>query len=102
MAILIDQPTWEARGRLWSHLVSDTSLEELHAFANEHGVPPRGFDRDHYDVPREYYRHLVVAGAYPVNSRQIVTALHAAGLRQRKRHGTAVRGEAGSDAGQGA
>lgn len=84
MAILIDQPVWEGHGRLWSHLVSDTSLEELHAFANEHGVPPRGFERDHYDVPQEYYRHLLLAGARPVSSREIVAALLAAGLRSRK------------------
>jgi len=33
MAILIDEPMWPAHGRLWAHLVSDTDLEELHAFA---------------------------------------------------------------------
>ncbi|HQW73992.1 MAG TPA: DUF4031 domain-containing protein, partial [Ornithinibacter sp.] len=33
MAILIDPPRPEAHGRRWSHLISDTSTEELHAFA---------------------------------------------------------------------
>src|SRR4029450_12743600 len=28
--ILVDEPRWPARGRLWSHLVSDVSYEELH------------------------------------------------------------------------
>ena len=54
MSVLIDPPTWPARGRLWSHLVSDSSYEELHAFARRCGVPERGFDRDHYDVPAEH------------------------------------------------
>jgi len=85
MAILIDDPVWSAHGRLWSHLISDISFAELHEFANDHGLPPRGFDRDHYDVPREYHEHLVLAGARPVSSKEIVLALHAAGLRRRKR-----------------
>ena len=62
MTILIDPPAWPAHGRLWSHLVSDTSLDELHAFAAAHGVPRRGFERDHYDVPADLYDVLVAAG----------------------------------------
>lgn len=91
MAILIDEPSWEAHGRLWSHVVSDSSLEELHAFANEHGIPPRGFERDHYDVPQEYYRHLLLVGALPVTSREIVFALRSAGLRRRKQRSGTTR-----------
>src|SRR5262245_52428063 len=53
--ILIDPPQVPSRGRLWSHLASDTSYDELHAFARGLGIPARGFDRDHYDVPAEYY-----------------------------------------------
>ena len=30
MAILIDPPLWPRHGRVWGHLVSDTSLAELH------------------------------------------------------------------------
>ncbi|HVX53052.1 DUF4031 domain-containing protein, partial [Nocardioides sp.] len=33
MALLVDDATWPGRGRLWCHLVSDSSFEELHAFA---------------------------------------------------------------------
>ncbi|MGO2004190.1 DUF4031 domain-containing protein, partial [Arthrobacter rhombi] len=33
MAILIDPPLWPAHGTVFSHLVSDVSVEELHAFA---------------------------------------------------------------------
>ena len=84
MTILIDPPAWPAHGRLWSHLVSDESFEELHAFAAAHGVPARGFDRDHYDVPEQAYARLVAAGAVPVRSRELVQRLTAAGLRRRK------------------
>ena len=48
--ILIDPPLWPARGRVWSHMVSDVSYEELHSFARGLGLPPRAFERDHYDV----------------------------------------------------
>ncbi len=36
--IYIDRPVWPGRGRLWSHLISDTSYYELHAFAEMLGV----------------------------------------------------------------
>ena len=55
VAILIDPPRAEAHGRRWSHLVSDTSLDELHRFARSVGIPERGFEGDHYDVPEERY-----------------------------------------------
>lgn len=85
MTVLIDPPRWPAHGRLWSHLVSDHSYAELHAFAAANGIPERGFDHDHYDVPDERYRSLVAAGAVPVDSRELLRRLSGAGLRQPKR-----------------
>jgi hypothetical protein len=82
--ILIDPPNAPGRGRLWSHLASDASYDELHAFARVIGVPERGFDRDHYDVPSEWYDKVVEAGATPVSSRELVTRLVKSGLRVRK------------------
>ncbi|GAB7002913.1 DUF4031 domain-containing protein [Nocardioides sp. AN3] len=82
--ILIDPPLVAAYGRLWSHLVSDESYDELHAFAAGIGIPARGFDRDHYDVPSERYDDVVAAGATVVSSRELVARLHASGLRRRK------------------
>ncbi len=82
--ILIDPPNAAGRGRLWSHLASDTSYDELHAFARTVGIPERGFDRDHYDVPSEWYDDMLTAGATAVSSRELVSRLVAAGLRRRK------------------
>jgi len=82
MAVLIDEPRWWFQGRHWSHLVSDHSLDELHAFAEAAGIPRRGFHDDHYDVPEEYYDRLVVQGALPTPSRELVRRLKAAGLRR--------------------
>lgn len=87
MTILIDPPSVPSRGRLWSHLASDSSYDELHAFARRVGVPERGFDGDHYDVPAEHYDALVAAGAVPVRSRELVARLVKAGLRVRKMPG---------------
>lgn len=72
---------------MWSHLASDTSYDELHEFAERLGVPARGFDGDHYDVPAEFYDDLVAAGAVPVRSRELVERLVRAGLRVRKMPG---------------
>ena len=82
--ILIDPPNAAGRGRLWSHLASDTSYDELHVFARGVGIPERGFDRDHYDVPSEWYDDMLAAGAVPVTSRELVSRLLSAGLRRRK------------------
>ena len=85
MSILIDPPRWPAHGRLWSHLVSDASYDELHLFAAAQDIPARGFDHDHYDVPENRYQLLVQAGAVAVDSRELLRRLTDAGLRQRKR-----------------
>ena len=85
MTVLIDRPIWPAHDRLWSHIVSDTSLEELHRFAATAGVPPRSFDLDHYDVPADRYDELVAAGAQPVSIRDFVSRLRASGLRVSQR-----------------
>lgn len=82
--ILIDPPVWPGWGRVWSHLVSDSSLDELHEFARSCGIPAQGFDRDHYDVPSDLYDDLIAAGATPVPSRELVRRLIASGLRARK------------------
>ncbi|HEY7723395.1 MAG TPA: DUF4031 domain-containing protein, partial [Pedococcus sp.] len=85
MTIWIDPPAWPAHGTLWSHLISDTSLEELHAFAADHGIPRRGFEGDHYDVPEERYAALVAGGARPIGGRELLRLLQASGLRIPKR-----------------
>jgi uncharacterized protein DUF4031 len=82
--ILIDPPVWPGWDRVWSHLVSDESYDELHAFARKVGIPARAFDRDHYDVPSDKYDELIAAGASPVASRDLVRRLIASGLRHRK------------------
>ena len=81
MAIFVDPPLWPAHGTHFSHLISDTSLEELHAFAAAAGVPDRAFDGDHYDVPERRFDDLVAAGAIPVEARILVRKLIASGLR---------------------
>lgn len=84
MTLYIDPPTWPGHGRMWSHLVSDVSYEELHAFAERLGVARRAFERDHYDLPSHRYADAVAAGAVEVSSREVVRLLHASGLRRRK------------------
>ena len=81
MAIYLDPPLWPAHGTLFSHLISDTSLAELHAFAAEAGVPDRAFDGDHYDVAEAHYPSLLAAGAIPVEARILVRKLIGSGLR---------------------
>jgi predicted metal-dependent HD superfamily phosphohydrolase len=81
MAIYLDPPLWPAHGTHFSHLISDSSLEELHTFAAASGIPDRAFDGDHYDVPERRFEDLVAAGAVPVEARVLVRKLIASGLR---------------------
>ena len=81
MAILIDQARWWHRDEKWCHLVSDTSYDELHEFAQGVGIPRRGFQGDHYDIPERYRQAMIEAGATEVDSRDLVRRLRAAGLR---------------------
>lgn len=90
MTIWIDQPMWPAHGRLWSHLVSDISLEELHEFAARAGIPERGFEGDHYDVPQDAYAALVAAGARATDGKDLLRRLQASGLRVQKRRSERV------------
>ena len=72
--ILVDE-TRRHRSGWWCHMVSDRSVEELHAFASEIGLRGRWFQdgpRPHYDL-RPSKRHLAVAkGAKEVNVRVLV------------------------------
>jgi len=81
VTILIDEPRWWWRGTRWCHLVSDTSYDELHDFADRTGIPRRGFQGDHYDIPEEHRAELIEAGAVQVESRELVRRLRAGGLR---------------------
>lgn len=94
---MIDEPRWWFRDRHWSHLASDVSLEELHRFAREAGIPERGFHTDHYDVPEEWFGRMVQMGAEPVSSRELVRRLHAAGLRRRPVRRSASTGHDSAD-----
>lgn len=92
MALYVDPPLWPAHGTHFSHLISDTSLEELHAFAVDAGIPERAFDGDHYDVAEARYGALVAAGAIPVEGRTLVRKLIASGLRiPARRRGKALK-----------
>jgi predicted metal-dependent HD superfamily phosphohydrolase len=81
--ILVDPPAWPAHDTMFSHLVSDTSLSELHELAAAVGLSPRAFDHDHYDLPQRLYDEAVAAGAVPVPSDELVRRLVASGLRVR-------------------
>ena len=81
MAILIDSFQNGARGpiRYWhrrcGHLVSDSSIEELHEFAAELGLRREWFQLKsipHYDLTGRVYELAIERGAILVSSREIV------------------------------
>jgi hypothetical protein len=74
-------------GRRWCHMVSDTSEEELHAFAASIGckrawfqAPPR--HRAHYDLTPSRRARAVALGAVEVTSRELVQRTYDSLLRR--------------------
>ena len=47
-------------------------------------MPPRAFERDHYDVPSELYEEAVRLGAQPIGCQELVRRLRESGLRRPK------------------
>lgn len=81
MTVYADTPRWERHGTVWGHLVSDTSLEELHDAARRAGLPGRAFDLDHYDWPAPLRDDLVAAGVRMIGNGELARLLRASGLR---------------------
>ena len=83
VTVLVDRAIWNRNGRRFAHLVSDTSYDELHAFAATLGLPRRAFHRDHYDLPSEHRDAAIAMGAEPVDARELVRRLRSSGLRKK-------------------
>ena len=82
MTVLVDQARWPWRGRLWAHLVSDESYDELHELAQAIGKRRLGFQGDHYDVDGADRERAISLGATPVDGRELVRRIREAGLRR--------------------
>ncbi len=82
VGLMVDPAMWPWRGMLFCHLISDTSLDELHAFARWIGAPERAFGGDHYDISSRLRLIAIEEGAVEVTSRDVVRALYTAGLRR--------------------
>jgi hypothetical protein len=77
VAVYVDEPIWEWRGRRWCHLTADTP-EELHEMAARLGLLRQWFQskpdrpwRDHYDIPEEVRAQAVACGAKPLSTREM-------------------------------
>lgn len=77
MSVYVDElriwgPGNRRRGRT-CHLTAD-SVEELHAFAREHGIPPRlhhrGASTPHYDLGPMWRKRAILHGAEFVPARE--------------------------------
>jgi hypothetical protein len=75
-SILVDAAEWEWKGRKWCHMVSTTSLEDLHNFAALLGLERNWFQDEpgfpHYDLTSAKRRHALNLGARPVSGFTLV------------------------------
>jgi len=80
MTIYIDKAEWVTKAKnprkQYAHMISDTSLEELHFFAAQMGIKRHFFHQSrackHYDISGEQIQKVLSAGAYEVSSKEIV------------------------------
>ena len=70
MTVYIDDAVHPWRGERWAHLMADT-LPELHALAQQLGIPRRAFQNRpsgvHYDVPAPLREQAIVLGAQAIS-----------------------------------
>lgn len=90
MAILVDPlreyPEAGLRWVQWCHMVSDVDYDELHALAARLGIPRRGFQGDHYDLPAHVRERAVMLGAEEVATGELILRMVGErGERARKR-----------------
>lgn len=75
--ILVDNANISYNGKIWHHMTSDASLDELHEFAEKLGLKREWFqDKDkylHYDIVNSKFELAISLGARPVDVR---TAAH--------------------------
>ena len=77
VAVYVDEPIWQWRGRRWCHLTADDS-DELHRFAAGLGLRRRWFQskpgrpwHDHYDLPEEVRALALAHGAVALSTREM-------------------------------
>lgn len=70
MSVYVDDAVHAWRGQRWAHLMADT-LEELHAMAQQLGIPRRAFQNKtsgaHYDVTADLREDAIRLGAVPIS-----------------------------------
>ena len=70
MTVYVDDAVTLWRGRRWAHLMADT-LDELHAFAEQLGMPRRAFQDKtsgaHYDITADLRIRAIALGAMPIS-----------------------------------
>ncbi|UNK42082.1 DUF4031 domain-containing protein [Luteimonas sp. S4-F44] len=89
MTVYVDDAVHLWRGERWAHLLADT-LDELHAFAAQLGMPRRAFQNRtsgaHYDVTAGLRERAIALGAMPI-SRHHDRALVRAVIENARRQG---------------
>lgn len=69
---LVDYAKSPLGPRAWCHMVSDTSMSELHEFAAKIGMKRAWFQGDHYDLVASKRELAIKGGAVAVSSQQLV------------------------------
>ena len=77
MTVFVDQRMKHYSGGYWCHLVSDTSLEELHAFAERLGLKREWFQdhrhMPHYDLKGSAkWEEAIRLGAQAISTRAMI------------------------------
>src|SRR5215210_1715821 len=73
--------------KLWCHMASDASFDELHGFAARLGIARDRFQGDHYDLGPRQRARAVALGAEEVHTNELTVRMAGPrGDRARARH----------------
>lgn len=73
MILVDDLIEFKHKRKKYAHMVSTTSIQELHDFAKSIGVKKHFFHRgNHYDIREEEHKKAIEAGAKLVSSKELV------------------------------
>ena len=72
---LVEYPHVRLPVKHWCHMASDVGFEELHAFAEQLGIPRDRFQGDHYDLPPHLRERALASGAQEVGRRDFIARM---------------------------
>lgn len=86
MSILVDCSPLQWRGRLWYHMTSDESIDELIIFSRNIGLKREWLQEEkklpHFDITSFFRKRAIEKGARETSTKEVLAAAQKIGRQQ--------------------